>query len=168
MRDSSLLSPGLLAQGFSLRRTAAQAISSIEITARATPGGKTRAAGQLAAFFTDCASKISALADLILPGFASARVTNAGRDFVQVTFSEPMDQTVLPGIDAFTLGGTAKTKLVTKWETPTILSIRVSVVYAPGNPITVAYTPPAVNAARDLAGNLMAAFTAQTVTNEAV
>ena len=34
--------------------------------------------------------------------------------------------------------------------------------------ITVAYTQPATNAMRDLAGNLVATFAAQTVTNEAV
>jgi hypothetical protein len=165
MRDTTLLSPGLLAQGYSLRRTAAAAISSVEITARATPGGKTRAAGQLSAFFTDCASKISALVDVTAPTFASAQIANATPTKVRVTFNEAMDQSVVPALADITLGGTAKTKSSIQWESSTVLSITVSVAYVNGNTATVAYTKPAVNFLRDLAGNAVATFTAQAVTN---
>ncbi len=165
MRDSTLLSPGLLAQGFLLRRTAASAISSVEITARSTPGGRTRAAATLAAFFTDCASKLSSISDAVAPTFASAQIANATPTKVRIPFSENMDQSVVPALAALTLGGTAKTATSVQWESATVLSITVSVAYANGNTATVAYTRPTTNYLRDLAGNAVATFTAQAVTN---
>ena len=44
----------------------------------------------------------------------------------------------------------------------------MSISSASGNTATVAYTQPAVNFLRDLAGNAVATFAAQTVTNNVV
>jgi len=165
MRETTLPSPGLGSNSFCLRRESAKAISSVEITARRTPGGKTPAAAQLAAFFTAAAATLSTMIDAVLPTFSSAQIANATPTKVRITFSETMDQTVVPALTAFTLGGTAKTKSSVQWESATELSITVTSAYANGNTATVAYAAPAVSFLRDLAGNAVATFTAQAVTN---
>lgn len=58
MRDTNLKSPGILSNGYLLRRTASAAISTIEIAARKTVGGQTVGATKLRAFFLDCAEKL--------------------------------------------------------------------------------------------------------------
>lgn len=165
MRASDLTSPGVLSMGQQLRQVAAQAISQAQITANKTPGGKTRMAGQLQAFFEDCSDSLDAIVDVTAPTYSSSQVANATPTKVRITFSENMDQSVVPALAALTLGGTAKTKSSVQWESATVLSITVTVAYANGNSITVAYTKPDTNYLRDLAGNAVASFTAQTVTN---
>ena len=89
MRHDTLLSPGPVGVGFKLRHIAAQAISQTEISATRHPGGKTEAAKQLAAFFTDCASKLSTLFDAVAPT-VTTRVRTAANTVV-VTFNEPVE-----------------------------------------------------------------------------
>lgn len=61
MQASQLKSPGALSNGIALRQEAAKAISSLQIVAANSPDGKAAAAAALAAFFTDCAAKATAL-----------------------------------------------------------------------------------------------------------
>ena len=152
MRHTSLPSPGILTSGHDLRMDAARSISSCEIVAKRTAGGKTRAASQLATFFTACASALSTISDLVVPT-VSTRVRTAVNTLT-VTFSEPLDTTVTPGIASF---------VFTPARTVTAVSVVGStiVVTATGVVATdsVTYTQPSTNWARDKAGNAVATFT---------
>lgn len=152
MRVETLLSPGLLSNGFTLRRESAKAISSIEITARATPGGKTRGAATLAAFFTDCASKLSAIADLVAPLFSAAVAARVTATKFNVQFGETMDTTVVPATSTITIPSRTVTALA--WTNSVTLEITVAASATVGDVIT--YTAPATNGIRDAAGNLVA------------
>lgn len=168
MRDTTLPSPGLLANGFLIRREAAKAISSCEIAASRAASGKTRGAAALATFFTACASALSTIKDATAPTFASAEIANATPTKIRITFAEVMDQSVAPAVAAFTLGGTAKTKASVEWVSSTVLTITVTVAYTNAHTATVAYAVPATNWLRDLSGNPVATFTAEAVTNNVV
>ncbi len=164
MRASTLPSPGNLANSQRLRHEAAHAISTAEVVASKTPGGKTDSAAKLATFFTACATALDAIKDGTAPTFSSAVVQNATPTKLTITFSEDMDQTVLPAAAAF-VTSPAKTISSRAWTGARTLELTVSVAFANGNTITVAYTKPATNWARDIAGNAVATFTAQSVTN---
>lgn len=153
MRIDSLLSPGQLSNGFMLRNEANKAISSVEITAGRTPGGKTRAAKALADFFTDCASKLSGLVDVTAPTISSRVATSA--TLVTLTFSEPMDTSVVPAAAAFTSSG--NTIGARAWTSSTTLTV-AGTGFASGENFT--YTLPATNALRDRAGNQVATTSA--------
>jgi len=56
MRESDLPSPNIGSRGFQLRRSAAQAISQLEVIAPNYPDGKHPEAGSLKAFFLACAT----------------------------------------------------------------------------------------------------------------
>lgn len=154
MRIETLLSPGILSNGFSLRSEANKAISSIEITARATPGGKTRAAGTLQAFFTDCASKLAALVDLTVPTWAAAVATATSATQINIVFAENMDQSVTPPITAFAITGDTITAVA--WTSATNLRL-TGTGFAAAETLT--YTRPATNFVRDVAGNALATGT---------
>ena len=61
MQATNLPTPGTLSNGICLRSEAAKAISSLQIAAARTPGGKAAGAAQLEAFFTACAAACTAL-----------------------------------------------------------------------------------------------------------
>ena len=61
MQATKLPTPGTLSNGICLRTEAAKAISSLQIAAARTPGGKAAGAAQLAAFFTACAAACAPL-----------------------------------------------------------------------------------------------------------
>lgn len=153
MRLNTLLSPGRLANGVMLRTEAAKAISSVEVTAGRTPGGKTIAAADLAAFFTDCASKLSSLADNTAPTISSRVATSA--TLVTITFSETMDQTVVPPASAFASAG--NTIGVVAWTSGTTLTV-TGTGFASGE--AFGYTKPAASYLRDRAGNAVATSSA--------
>lgn len=161
MRIETLLSPGLLSMGIRLRVEASKAISAIEITAGRTPGGKTQAAATLAAFFTDCASKLSGLIDAVLPTVALRVASSATQ--ITIAFSEAMDTSVIPALSTFVLatgtGTGTPLKSSLAWVDPTHLKI-VGTVFSAGN--TVTYTAPAVSFLRDRAGNKLASFSGAT------
>lgn len=158
MRETTLLSPGQLSQGHNLRRVAAAAISSCEIVAGRTAGGKTRAAAQLQAFFTDAASKLAGIADAVSPTMAGATATVNSATQITVVFAETMDTSVTPAITAFTVnnGGTVS---AVAWVSG---NLRITGTgYAAGD--TLAYVQPGTNGLRDLAGNLVASGNKVTV-----
>lgn len=151
MRIETLLSPGVLANGFKLRQEAAKAISAVELAAGRTPGGKVNTAAALGAFFTDCASKVSGLADAAAPTPVSAV---EAADVVTITFNEPLDESVVPALTDFVF---TPAREVTDVEVSgsTVLVTATGVI--PTDSLT--YTQPAVNALRDRAGNQVATFT---------
>lgn len=151
MRIETLLAPGLLSNGIRLRTEASKAISAVEITAGRTPGGKTSAAATLQAFFTDCASKLSALVDSVVPTVSSKTATSATQ--INIVFSEAMDQTVVPDLSAFAISGDTITAAA--WTSATNLRL-TGTGFAAAE--TLAYTKPAVSYLRDKAGNAVASF----------
>lgn len=150
MRIETLLSPGVLANGFKLRQEAAKAISAVELAAGRTPGGKTTTAASLNAFFVDCASKVSGLADATAPTVVSS--VEAG-DVVTITFSEVLDAGVVPALSAFAFTP-ARTVTAVEVVGDTVLVTATGAIPTD----TIAYVQPAVNALRDRAGNLVASF----------
>jgi hypothetical protein len=153
MRVDTLLSPGLLSNGFLMRREAAKAISGIEIAARRTPGGKTPAAARLQAFFTDCASKLAAMVDAVVPTVVSRVAASATQ--VNITYSEVMDQTIVPATTAFAITGDTITSIA--WVSSTVLRLTGTGFAAAES---LVYTKPTLNYVRDLAGNAVASNTA--------
>lgn len=154
MRIETLLSPGQLSCGLRLRTEACKAISSVEVTAGRTPGGKTTAAKSLYDFFTDCASQLSALYDVTAPTWAGAVATATSATQINIVFAEAMDQTVTPLPADFAITGDTFT--VVAWTSSTNLRL-TGTGFAAAE--TLAYTKPAVNALRDLAGNQVATGT---------
>lgn len=154
MRLETLLYPGNPANGFMLRNEAAKAISSVELVAGRTPGGKIQSAKTLADFFTDCASKISTLYEAVVPTVVSRVAASATQ--VNITYSEPMDQTVVPALSAFSLPD-PDTITGIAWFSSTVLRI-TGTGFAAGE--SLVYTQPAVSYVRDLAGNAVASNTA--------
>lgn len=164
MRDTALPSPGILSQGFLLRRTAAAAISAVEITARLTPGGKTKGAAQLSAFFTACVAALASLVEVVLPT-VTTRVRTAVNTAV-VTFNEPLDpSTSVPLTSIVFTPARVVTAIVVSGSTVTVTATGVIATD------TITYTPPAAAAGqagpdgvktlgiKDRAGNLAATFT---------
>lgn len=156
MRLTTLLTPGALPNAINLRLEAAKAISTCEVVAGRTPGGRTRNAGQLAAFFTDCATKAAAVADETAPTIATRVAVSATS--LRITFSEPMDTTVAPLPAAFTSSGNTVTAVAWGSGGDAGNLMLTGTGFAAGDSIT--YTQPAVNALRDRAGNLVATSTA--------
>lgn len=156
MRIETLLSPGILANGIRLRTESAKAISSVEVTAARTPGGKCTGAGKLAAFFTDAASRLAGLYETTLPT-VSSRVA-ASTTVLNITFNEAMDQSVLPLPTAFTSSGNTIGSL--RWASSTVLEITGTGFVAAD---TISYTKPTVNFLRDVSNNGVATFTTQAI-----
>lgn len=154
MRDTTLPSPGPAASmGHNLRRLAAAAISSVEIVCGKTTGGKTAGAAQLQTFFTACATALNAFVDVAAPTISSRVATSA--TLVTLTFSEAMDQTVLPPLSAFTSAGNTITARA--WTSATTMTVTGTGFAAAEN---FTYTAPATNYLRDLAGNAVATTSA--------
>jgi hypothetical protein len=161
MRVDSLVSPGILAQGYLLRRTAAQAISSVEITAKSTPGGKTQGAKTLKAFFDACSAALTALVDAALPTVLT-RVRTAANTVV-VTFNESLATSNSVPLSAFVFTPARVVTAVVVTGTTVTITATGAIV---GD--TVTYTKPADQLSaggtynpgiKDLAGNAAATFT---------
>jgi hypothetical protein len=150
MRDTTLLSPGPISTSYNLRRIAAASISNIEIVARKTPGGKTRTAKQLQAFFTDCASKLAAYVDSVIPTLAGATATATSATNINIVFLESMDQTKKPLPTEFTIPGDTITAVA--WTNATTLAL-TGTGFAAAETLT--YTPGTPNRLTDLAGNVV-------------
>lgn len=152
MRVDTLPAPGVLGNGYQVRHEAAKAISQVEITARATPGGKTQGAVKLKAFFDACSSALSSLVDSTAPTISGSTITRTSATTYTVTFTEAMSQLVLPAASTFTIPSRTVTGIA--WTSSTVLTITVASGATVGDVVT--YTQPAVNALQDLAGNLVA------------
>lgn len=154
MRVETLLSPGKLSNGINLRNAAARAISSVEISAGRTPGGKTIAAKELYDFFADAATKLSTLYDVTVPTFTG--VVNSATE-IELTFSEAMDTGVVPAAAAFGIPGDTVDSVA--WGAGPQLGklVLTGTGFAAAESLT--YTKPATNWLRDLAGNAAATAT---------
>ena len=159
MRIENLVSPGRLANGIKLQTELAKAISSVEVTAMRTPGGKTQAAKQLSDCLASGVTALSGLFDVTAPTMAGITTAVASSaTTIKLTFAEAMDTSVapLPADLAVNNGGTVSG---VAWGSGGDAGklILTGTGYAAGD--TVTYTKPAVNALRDLAGNQVATGT---------
>lgn len=152
MRVDTLPAPGVLGNGYQVRHEAAKAISQVEITARATPGGKTQGAVKLKAFFDACSTALTAMVDSTAPTISGAVVTRTSATTFTVVFTESMSQLVLPAASTFTIPSRVVTTIA--WTNATTLTITVTAGAVAGDVVT--YTAPALNAIQDLAGNVVA------------
>lgn len=152
MRDTTLVSPGVLSNGFLLRREAAKAISTIEIQAARTAGGKTAAAARLSAFFADCVTKLAGMVDAVAET-VSTRVRTSST-VATITFTGALTESAAVPLSAFTIGARVLSSVVVTGSTIVITGVAITA----GDIVT--YTPPGgANDARDAAGNLLATFT---------
>lgn len=158
MREDKLLSPGGIHGGFLLRREAAKAISSIEILASRTPGGKTAAAKELSAAFTDWASKLAGFIESVLPT-VTTRIRTATNTVV-VTCSEALQPRANVPLTAFTFApARTVTAIVVTGSTITITATGA----VAGDTLTYVKPTDAKLTIKDLAGNELAAFATQAV-----
>lgn len=152
MRSDQLPSPGALPNGFALRQATARAVSGVQIVAGKTPGGKTRAGAQLKAFFDAASAFVATFADLVVPTVSTRVRTSA--TVATITFSEPLDQTVVPPLSSITIGARVLSAVTVNGSGQLVIT---------GTAITAAdvitYTAPAASYLRDRAGNKLANFT---------
>jgi len=165
MRIETLPSPGPIGSGLQLRTQAAKAISYVEIMAGMAANGKSSTAKSLGAFFAACKAAADAVTDTTLPTVTARAIPANAPTKVRITFSEPMDTSVVPAISAFALAGVAKTISAVAFTSDTVLELTVTVAYVAGGSPTVAYTAPGTNALRDRSGNLLATFAAAAIVN---
>lgn len=100
--------------------------------------------------------------DVTAPTFVSAQVANAAPSVIVITMSEAL-AAITPATSAFTVSGGRTVSSVS--VSGISVSVTVSSGYANGDAITVAYTQPGTNNLQDAAGNAVATFSAQSVTN---
>lgn len=162
MRITGLPSPGLMTDGIKLRTVASKAISQAEVTAKHTPGGKTRSAKTLSDFFSACVTALAGIYDVTVVAFSgTTSATASSATTIKVVFAEAMDTTVVPAAAAFAISGDTVTAVA--WGTAGDVGklILTGTGFASGE--SLVYTKPATNALRDLAGNQMATGTKVTV-----
>ena len=160
MRETNLPSPGRLSNSHNLRRTSAIAISSVQMAAAHTPGGKVRSANQLQAFFTACAAALASYIEIDSTPPTVISSVRTGTNTVVLTFNEAMDQTKVAPNSAFVFTP-ARTVTSVAFTGSNQLTITATGAVA-GD--TLAYTQPgAAVRLRDLAGNLLASFSGQAV-----
>jgi Bacterial Ig-like domain len=153
MKQSNLLTPGMIGNAGILRSAVATAISTAEIVSRKSPSGKSAAARKLRDFLTDAAARLNTYVDSTVPTVLSRVRSNATT--VTLTFSEVLaaGDANTPSPSAFAITGGA-----------TITGVRVagSTVVLTGTDFTVgttlAYTAPAKGKLKDLGGNDVANF----------
>lgn len=105
----------------------------------------------------------TAAPDNTVPTALSAAVANGGPTVVNISMSEAMSNTFVPAASAFTVSGHTVSSVAISGAT---ISLTCSAAFVNGEAArTVAYTQPGTNNARDLAGNLLANFTALAITN---
>lgn len=164
MKLDGLPSPGLLAGGLRLQTESIRAISYVEVMA-ALKGGTTEQAKTLDTFWTACKAAVAAFIDSVVPTYASGLITAATPKQLVLTYSEPLDPTVVPAASSF-VSVPAKTFSSVVIQGSTVI-LTASAAYAAGA-VTVTYTQPGTNGLRDLSGNLAATHTASAVTNQVV
>ncbi len=165
MKLDALPSPGFLPNGVRLQTELIKSISYVEVQADLRAPAKPEQAKTLDTFLVACRTALASLIDVTLPTFVSGlldRSDNPRR--LVLTFSEPLDPTVVPATTAFTssLGGAVTAVAVQGTQVTLTLTSDVA-----AGAMTIAYTAPGTNALRDLSGNLVATFGAQSVTNQA-
>lgn len=109
------------------------------------------------------AKRNSGAPDLIAPTVSAAAVANSAPTIVALTASEFLDANYVPAASAFTVGGHAVSSVAISG---TVINLTCSTPFVNGEAARqVAYTQPGANQIRDVAGNLLAAFSGRSITN---
>jgi hypothetical protein len=103
--------------------------------------------------------------DVIAPTAASASVANSTPTIVGIAMTEAMDASFIPAASAFTVGGHTVSSVSIVGST---INLTVGAFVNGETARTVAYTQPGANNARDVAGNLLANFSALAITNNVI
>lgn len=161
MIDENLPSPGLIPTGARLRTLTARTISYVE-TMASLKGGTTEQAQTLTAFFTACNAAIASFRDVALPTFVSGTASVAADPKrVVLTYSEGLDQTVLPAPGSWVLSQGGAVTAVEIVGATVILTCTVNLT---AGAKTVTYTKPAANGLRDPSQNQVATHSASAFT----
>lgn len=168
MRQESLPSPGLIGNGQTLRALVAKVISQVEIDAGLRGSGKSSHAKPLSDFFAAGVTALATFLDAVVPTVASRQifVLTGVANKVRIRHTEGLDPKFVPAPAAFVLASPAKVISKVEVDGPDVI-LTVTVPYTDADDTaTVAYTQPgAASNLRDLAGNLVANYTAQPVVN---
>lgn len=101
--------------------------------------------------------------DLVAPTAGTATVENATATVINLVISEAADTSAAPSAASFAVTGHTVSSVA--WGTSTRLDITVTPAFVNGEAArTLAYTP-GTNPIKDVAGNLMAAFSGKAITN---
>lgn len=101
--------------------------------------------------------------DLVAPTAGTATVENATATVINLVISEAADTSAAPPAASFAVPGHTVSSVA--WGTSTRLDITVTPAFVNGEAArTLAYTP-GTNPIKDVAGNLMAAFSGKAITN---
>lgn len=101
--------------------------------------------------------------DLVAPTAGTATVENATATVINLVISEAADTSAAPSAASFTVGGHTVSSVA--WGTSTRLDITVTPAFVNGEAArTLAYSP-GTNPIKDVAGNLMAAFSGKSIVN---
>ncbi len=101
-------------------------------------------------------------ADNVAPTASSATVQNAAPTSILITSSEQLNSAFVPAASAFTVGGHTVSAVGVSGSS---ITLTVSAFVNGEAARTVTYAQPGTNQLRDVAGNLMAAFTGLAITN---
>lgn len=170
MRQENLPSPGLIGNGQTLRALVAKVISQVEIDAGLRGSGKSSHAKPLSDFFTAGVTALASFLDVTVPTVLTRAILAmpGGATKIRIRHSEGLDPKFVPAPAAFVIASPAKTITKVEVDGPDVI-LTVSVAFVAGNAPTVAYTQPGNGSnLRDLAGNLVANYTAQPITNPLV
>ncbi len=108
-----------------------------------------------------------AAADTTAPTVTAAAIANGSPTVLTLTLSEAMASGFVPAGSAFAVlvNSSARTVSTVAYADTTHLALTLASAVVFGDTVTVAYTVPGSNGARDVAGNLLATFSAVSVTN---
>lgn len=102
--------------------------------------------------------------DVTAPTLVSVAVANSTPTVINLTFSEALNPT-MPAISAFTVSAGHTLTAIT-YVDATHVNLTTSAAFVNGEAArTLAYTAPGTNPIQDVIGNLLANFTAQSITN---
>lgn len=165
MIDAQLPSPGLIPNGPKVRTELARAISYVEVVG-GMQGGKLAQAKTLDTFLVAARAAIASFIDTVVPTYVSSLITNTARTKLVLTFSEALDPAHVPAASAFTTSPARTISAVEVVGTKVHLTVTAAFV---AGATTVAYTKPGSGSVlKDLSGNDVATFAAQSVTNQIV
>lgn len=104
-------------------------------------------------------------ADSTAPTISSAAIASSGTNLL-LTANESLDTSSIPTTSSFNLivdGAVVSSTNLT--ISANQISLTITQTVSPGQNVTVSYTAPASNPVKDIAGNLLATFSARSVTN---
>lgn len=115
-------------------------------------------------FITDGEISISVYSDATAPLLEAAYINAATATILRLKFNEELDPNYKPASSVWTIGGVAKT--ISDYSFSGVyIYITVTVAFGSGDTVTIAYTNPGSGGIRDKSGNVLATFTAESVTN---